>query len=357
MERASWLIFFPCAVVLLWIQRTVNSSLSVVRNNAQLTSVPQDVDISVTILTLEYNYIIVIGSSSLGRYHYLKELSLSYNPLEDIQTGTFDNNPELQWFKCMSCQLSRFPQDFGPASTSLTRLSFHFGIRDIAAFSELRLDRFTSLIDIRLRGLKGINFDSIRLPRSLASVDIGKINLVTFPNLSFARFPNLKFIILEGNVYEEGTNFLGMTEAMTWIIAGTSNLYSAEGVDLLPNLERLFIANNLLETIPDLLGLPVLRMLSIEGNSRMNCDQRMCWRRLWDRMRNPLQRSDDVTCVEPPLLAGNKMTKVNPKFMQCSNGEQFLVAKLSVPMRFNIKKSAIHAIYFFERNRLCRHTS
>ena len=265
------------------------------------------------------------------------------------------------------------------------------GDQNITAFNQIRLDRFTILDSLFMRGLRGIDLDRIQFPISLVYSDINDMELATFPNISIKRFPKLSSLNIAWNTFQEGTNLLGLTWKITWINIADSNLYSADGLELFPSLQwhhndhdsvsnhqphgcllnRLFgrrskktsklrvtglcagnssgpvnsphkgpvtrnmfpfvdvimyldylsITNNKLETQPDLLGLPVLSKMLINGNSRMSCDKRMCWRHLWHRLRDPLYLSDDVTCVEPPLLAGYDMLRVNPKFMQCNNGK------------------------------------
>ena len=220
-------------------------------------------------------------------------------------------------FVCRGCHLYRFLADFGPAWSSLRDIWFHWGIKNSTAFSKMRLDRFTSLSRLSIRGVYGVDLDSIKFPFSLTYLDLRKMQLVTFPNLSFARFPRLYAVNIEINTFQEGSNFWDVSKMIGSITVNSSNLYSASGLELLPNLRRLEISHNKLEILPDLF----LRRLLMCGNSRMNCDKRMCWRRLWDRVRHPLRISDDVVCVDPPLLAGHSMSKVNPKFMQCSNGK------------------------------------
>ena len=147
------------------------------------------------------------------------------------------------------------------------------------------------------------------------------MKLFVFPNLTYDLFPNLMTVGLGRNKFQTESNFVGVTETIEKIFMQSSNLHCADGLDLLPKLAVLEIHNDKLETIPDLLALPNLRRLYIIGNSRMNCDQWMCWQRLWDRVRQPFRQSDDVICVEPPLLAGHAMSTVNPKFMHCSNAK------------------------------------
>ena len=296
-------------------------ALTVNRDNADLISVPQDIDVTVTSLSLTHNKFIIIDNGSFPLYRKLNELIMDNNPLEEIKSGAFDNNPELVSFLCSSCKLSLFPVDFSPASASLETLWFMHGIKNITAFSQMKLYRFTSLADLSLFGVPATEITSIKFPTSLWKLGIGGMKLAVFPNLSYALFPNLMTVGLGRNKFQTESNFLGVTETIEKIFMQSSNLHCADGLDLLPKLAVLEIHNNKLETIPDLLALSNLRRLYIKGNSRMNCDQRMCWRRLWDRVREPFRQSDDVICVEPPLLAGHAMSTVNPKFMHCSNGK------------------------------------
>ena len=115
--------------------------------------------------------------------------------------------------------------------------------------------------------------------------------------------------------------FLGMSETVRIIDIRSAKMRSADGVESMSGLTGFWIDGNDLETVPDLLGLKKLDVLLIADNSRMKCDQRMCWRRLWERMRAPLVEEDDVICVEPLLHAKKTLSSVNLKFMQCDYGK------------------------------------
>ena len=316
-------LFISLRIVLcsLWMVRI--RALNINRDNAGLSSVPQDLNVLVTALSLKSNDITVIDNRSLWQYHDLKKLDLTANPLQKIKPGSFENNPKLEVLVCLHCTLYQLPADFGPATHSLKQIWFLRGIRNATTFHQMQLSRFVNLSSVSLKGIRGINFNILNFPISVAYLGIGRMQLITFPNLSFARFPKLKTVNAELNTFQVGSNFVGVTEKIGYIGIDSSNLYSADGLNLLTNLEHLKIRNNNLDILPDLLGLPRLKALYMNGNSRMNCDKRMCWRRLWDRVKNPLQESDDVRCVKPPLLAGHYMSKVNPKFMQCSDGKCF----------------------------------
>ena len=301
----------------------VLQAVTVISDNANLTSIPQDMDTAVRSLSLQYNDLSSINNGSFPLYPRLQKLFMSHNPLTAIHSGTFDHNPKLRAFLCDFCALHIFPLDFGPASKSLSKLDLIFGIQNISAFRQMRLERFTSLKRLGLYGVKTDDVNIIKFPTSITNLGLGKMRLTTFPNLTLELLPNLKIAMLEKNTFQEASNFVGVTETLEALYIKSSNLHCADGLDLLPNLAILEIQNNKLETLPDMLEIPNIRKLYINGNSRMNCDHRLCWRRLWDRVRKPLPDSDDVTCVEPPLLTGQAMSTVNPKFMHCSNGKLF----------------------------------
>ena len=108
-------VFIFLVAVLLYSHLIVGlQALVINRDHSNLNQVPQDLNASVTTLYLEHNDITVTYSGSLLRYRNLKELSLSFNPLEEIEPGTFDGNPELEVFKCYRCTLYRFPSPREP---------------------------------------------------------------------------------------------------------------------------------------------------------------------------------------------------------------------------------------------------
>ena len=244
------------------------------------------------------------------------------NPLVEIKAGTFDKNLYLEIFKCNGCKIARFPPDFGPATTSLTSLRLKRGLVNVDVLGQLDLHRFPKLRQVEIMGIKTNDLKNIHLPPTITYLDIEQMKLTVFPNLTSARFPKLIYLRANKNNFKEVRNpFRDMNLKMWQIAIDTANMRSTDGVETLPNLAGLSITGNHFETVPDLIGSRKLWKLRIADNSRMICDYRMCWRRLWDRVRQPLRDQDDVTCVKPPFLTGNTLSSVNPKFMQCENGK------------------------------------
>ena len=292
------------------------------------THVPQDIDASVTELDLTKNFITYIDNSSFSLYRVVQQISLDINPVAAILPGSFYNNYVLKRFSCQYCQITQLPSDFGQATASLEQLQMQYGFRDMTALGQVHWKTFAAMRRILLWGNTIEDIDALTLPISIEILDIGLMGLQRFPNLTVARFPKLLFLRANRNDFSQAENiFLESSHSIDTVIMIASKLKSVESVEILPKLRDLQIAGNHLETIPDLLGLNTLVKLKIAYNARMSCDHRMCWRRLLDRMRAPLQSEDDVTCMAPAILAGLKLSMVNPKFMDCANGNSILFFK------------------------------
>ena len=309
--------------------RKFNCALTINRNNLIIAAIPQDINVSVTCLHVEKNKIEQLNNTSLSLYTNLLMLSLNRNPLVEIRAGTFDNNAELMMFQCNHCEISSFPVDFGPATTALCTLRVKFGLQNISVLGQLDLYRFEKIKQLEIMGIPIADFDSVYLPPTLTYLDVEATRLTMFPNISASRLPALVYLRAHRNDFQNAESpFLGLSQTMWRIDITSANIRSANGVETLSNLAGFDIRGNALETVPDLLGLRKLDMLLIADNSRMNCDYRMCWRRLLDWMRDPLEKEDDVTCVKPAILAGKQLSQVNPKFMQCGNGKSIIVSCL-----------------------------
>ena len=307
---------------------TVSSTciLTINKDENDYTSVPQDINISVTCLSLVRNRISVIDNTSFPLYTELQQVKLDRNPLVEVKAGVFDNNPHLIKLFCFACDISSFPLDFGPATSTLEMLNIGFGLKDISVLGHLKLQLFVQLRQLYVNGISTSDLDSVYLPPSIALLLTDRMQLAVFPNISSARFPKLSYLRANRNQFQETPHpFLGLSKTMKFIDIASAKMRSADGMESLPLLRGFRINDNELETVPDLLGLMNLTRLRIGSNSRMNCDYRMCWRRLWDRIRAPLVEEDDVICVEPPKFANRTLSLVNPKFMLCNNGKPRVV--------------------------------
>ena len=295
-------------------------------SNQGRTTVPQDVYVNVHDFNLANNNIEEIDNSSFARYTYMLILNLDRNPLKIIGENTFAQNEGLWKFSCVECNIQRLPENFGSCVPKLLQMDLQQGINSGVAtyiFKYPYFEAFTSLAFLGLAKLPLKNPKIIKLPSSLRRFVMPYCGLTAFPNLTHSLYPFLAQIKIQGNreIKHIPDDVWGpITDNLKAFYGNDIGLSTAIDFTLKPNLKDIHIGYNHLETVPDLLDMPFLSNLIIAYNSRMACDRRMCWRRLWDRMRAPLAISDDVTCQQPSELSGYKLSKVNPKAMGCVEG-------------------------------------
>ena len=295
-------------------------------SNKDLTLVPQNVDVDVAEFNLAKNNIEEIDSSSFARYTGMQILRLDKNPLRIIGENTFAQNVYLWRFHCAECNIQSLPVNFGSCVPYLLQIHLFAGINPDFVSTIFTFPYFEAFVSLDFIGLMHIPLeraDNIKLPPSLKTWITAYAGLTAFPNLTSSTYPLLVYISVSGNpqineipdgIWENLSNNLHT------FLAHNTGLSMMVDLTLKRHLRDIDISNNHLEIVPDLLNMTSLTKLKIADNSRMTCDRRMCWRRLWDRMRAPLVSSDDVTCVQPPELAGYQLSVVNPKMMGCMEG-------------------------------------
>ena len=313
-----WLIIFSSALF----RKESVSAVKVLLGVNGLKSVPDDINIDVTELYLTRNSITTLDNSSLVHFEKLRKLVLAYNPLRFIRDGTFDKNSMLKYFSCTGCKIESLPFSFGPAANSITEIDFTGGIADPAVLRSPFLDGFTSLRIFSASSIPLETIETIFIPPTIKTLWFGNNGIQIFPNVSAKRFPVLWSIGLDRNQFTHvsDSTLLGISMSLTVLNLQMGELESIGDITVLPNLKYVYLRKNNLETIPDLLnGLPKLLYLWITENKRLSCDRRMCWRRLWERVRTP-GNFDDVMCQQPEEVKGLQLSEVNPKFMNCSEG-------------------------------------
>ena len=289
-----------------------------------LTSVPQNITHQVTKLDLSMNEISFLDNSSFHLFKEMTSINVNYNPVKKIWNGTFDNNLLLKEFLCFACDLKILPSSFGPAMNKITILNMEHAVSDTGILTSPYFDGFTSLEELDVSYNNVYDIDSIKIPPSIKILHLRGNRLVRFPNVSAHRFPALTKLYLNFNDLTNisDATLAGMNSMMEVLGFMDNNLVEFGDVTVMKSLRVLYLAGNKLETIPDMLGVfPRLWVLTIEHNTRMTCDFRMCWKRLWDRVRTPITRSDDVQCTAPPAARGHDLSLISPGFMQCDQGD------------------------------------
>ena len=331
-------LFSSCAMalILLLFPLHAHAGLVIDKQNQDLTAVPQNIDKGVRTLRLGGNSIEEIDHTSFPLFTLLCCLNMNGNPLMYIRENTFKYNGQLQFFGCGQCNIKSLPTNYGPCTSIFTTLTARNGIDPSAVSTIFRYPYFRAFTSLRSIGLAHLplkNMANLELPPSTKKITVVSAELTTFPNLTSSSFPKLIFL----NITENPINIIpddiwqNVTDSLQILDISQTGLSAMVDLTLRPNLQEIHMSNNHLETIPDLLNMISLTTLKIAGNSRMSCDRRLCWRRLWDRVREPLASYDDVTCVQPSELTGYKLSVVNPEIMDCAKGINFQYMKELCP--------------------------
>ena len=288
-------------------------------------AVPQDVDVDVQKLLLGLNDIQEVDHGSFQLYTSLINLNMDKNPLKFIRDNSFENNANLWVFSCISCRIQTLPANWGPSTPTFGFIYLMFGIDNGVATTIFRYPYFQAFTRMKYIGINSAplkTMDNLKLPPSVNVLFIANAGLTSFPNLSASHFPVLYIIDIHGNPLDVITtdDWAAVSDTVQSFNSKNCALTTIPDLSVRRRLSFIDLSNNYLKTIPDMLNMTSLTELRIAGNSGMSCDHRMCWRRLWDRMRAPLTVSDDAICVTPPELAGYKLSTVNPKLMGCAQG-------------------------------------
>ena len=300
------------------------AALTIDHSRYNYITVPQSLTVTVTKLILAFNNISLIDNTSFANYKDLQYISLENNTLKYVLEGTFDNNPHLKIINFKNCEIIQLPSSFGPSTPFIEELDFYSALEPDATptIRNQYLAPFTSLIDLRLRGVKLYTLEDIFLPRSLQTLSVGYCKLSVFPNVSADRLPALEKLFIQGNQFQviPENMFAEISDSMSQFASSVGALSVAPNLALKKQLSSIILIANNLETLDDLLAeLPLLDELLLETNSRWTCDKRLCWWRLWGRFRAEIT-FDNPQCVNPKRLENFMLRDVNPKFMDCFNG-------------------------------------
>ena len=296
-------------------------------SNHSLTSVPQDLDPSVIRkLILDNNFITTISVDSVSRYTELTTLRLRHNPLKRIDDGSFDNNRKLTTLAMKKCPLAYLPSSPELWMTQLTT----FNLQNSISENNLHLlqypyfSYFTAMKKLYLNNipLNDSTINTLSLPPTMETFDATNMGLTRWPNIGQSRLPNLKSLTASGVPFItiSDSDFQDLADSLTVLILSDCSLQNIPNLALKVNLKDIRIKHNHLVTIPDLSSLQNLNNLFIKGNP-ITCDERMCWRRLWERFKAPFNRKDDVICQEPAELRNKSLSTVDPALMQCYDGK------------------------------------
>ena len=301
-----------------------SATLIIDHSRYNYTTVPQNLTDQVTELLLSYNKINVIDNTSFVKYGRLKYIYLQHNNLEYIMPGTFDNNPHLKGLYLKFNDIKYLPPSFGPSAPFLEELDLGSAMKaSVAEILRIQyLAQFSSLTFLRLRYIELFTLEDIFLPRPLQTLSIGNTELSTFPNVSADRLPDLEVLLVQGNLFHVIPEYLfsGISDSLHNFDISGGQLNVTPNFASKTELKVIDLRGNSLETQDDLLAeLPKLKKIYLNKNSRWTCDKRLCWWRLWGRVRQEI-KFDKPQCVNPAWTENYILPEINPKFMDCFNG-------------------------------------
>ena len=298
----------------------VGANLKVNRMHEGLTSVPTDIDTAVTILNLHYNNIESVDNESFVNYIYLSRVGLRHNPLKIIGEDTFAKNYQLFSLHMVGCQLESLPHSFGSPIGSITDLIIWNSVADPGILRGPYFRDFVSLEQLLIPKTALYSLEYLNLPKTIWKLDVGQTRLSSFPNVTARRLPVLRWLQIGGNNISNipSVAFDSISDYLKKLELQDNGLRSVPDLASKPNLENIKLQGNNLETVPDLLSLN-LKELKLAANP-IRCDQRMCWWKMWHRLKSRPTITDGVTCADPPELTGLAFTGVNPRDMHCHKG-------------------------------------
>ena len=151
-------------------------------------------------------------------------------------------------------------------------------------------------------------------------INIGKTRLTSFPNVTADRLPRLRDIRINGNKIRQipAVSYDAISDDLEILHLEENGLLTVPDLSSKPKLHDIMLHGNHLETIPDLLNLSLTQLTLVDNP--IKCDQRMCWWKMWHRIKDRPANTDDFICAAPPELAGIAFADVNPRDMHCFKG-------------------------------------
>ena len=250
-------------IVLFVFWGTPSALLTIDHSRYDYTTVPQNLNATVTKLVLAYNNISLIDNTSFANYESLQHISLANNTLKYILEGTFDSNTHLKTIIFKNCEIIQLPSSFGPSTPFIENLDFQeaIGPDDTGIIRNQYLAPFTSLVYLRFRSVKLYTLENIFLPRSLRTLSVGHCGLSVFPNVSANRLPSLEKLFIQSNPFQVIPEYMfaEISDSIIQFVSSFCRMSVAPNLALKRELSSIILVGNYLETVDDLLGeLPAL---------------------------------------------------------------------------------------------------
>eukprot|EP00058_Branchiostoma_floridae_P026530 XP_002612021.1 hypothetical protein BRAFLDRAFT_86992 [Branchiostoma floridae] len=283
-----------------------------------LTSIPQNLPVSIYQLYLSHNQITDIQSGSFANLTQLQELHLSSNKITNIEPGTFADLSRLQKLCLSNNQIKEIQPGLLVNLPRLYWLNLAINqIRTIppGSFTNLPKLRLLDLLHNRITDIQAGAFANLPSLQKLV-LSINQIKMIK-PDL-FSNLTQLQHLCLDSNqitMIQSGT-FAHLHHLQQLYLHHNQISMIRPGAFAYPTkLALLDLRSNMMAAIPPLNGLLAsIYFLKLDGNP-WRCDCRMVAFRLNITKFSSL--NDKIICKRPAKLRGQKLADVNPEELIC----------------------------------------
>lgn len=296
-------------------------SLTINRAHSRLTSIPSNLDTTVTILLLDHNSIARLEQGDFDPYLMLVELNLNQNGVSFVHEQAFMYNDKLHTLLMDDHRLVQVSHNFASLQPNIRvlELANAFGPVGEHTMTYVNIENYPRLERFICDRLIIENFSIGNLP-SLQTLQVTYSRLTEFPD-HLSESPNLTRLNIHSNLYSTipGHALSGLTKLRN-LQLHDGELTTLPDMPDLFSLEQLWVHNNRLTTLPDLYYASGMVHIVLRNNPYV-CDEAMCWVRMWNLAR-PDNAIDlrNVECSNPAEFAGILLEQVSPVTMKCYQG-------------------------------------
>ncbi|XP_078674643.1 uncharacterized protein LOC144912786 [Branchiostoma floridae x Branchiostoma belcheri] len=287
--------------------------------NFHLTSIPQNLPKTISILGLKNNQITTISQSEFARYENLIELDLNTNLITNIHNDTFSNLPRLQTLylhinkitKIQFGSLSNLPELQKLWLNSNKIIIIHFGL-----FSNLPQLQDLDLAMNKITKIHPDTFSNLHKLKTL-SLQFNQITEIQAGTLSSQS--QLEFLMLNSNqitnIQPDTLPYLPKLREL-FLHANKITKIQNGTFSNLPMLQSLFLHSNKISILPlsAYVTFSSIRYVHIDHNP-WQCDCKMVPFRL--KMNGTFSFENQIKCAQPANLNGQRLKDINPKDLIC----------------------------------------
>lgn len=329
---------------------------------------------TVTRIVLKSNFIDEIESGVFSKLSLINEIDLDSNHLKTLKANTFVNLTVLTTLTFRHNMLQRIYKGAFVGLPELENLNFFYNflteipfsaIKDLTSLKDITLTKNIIKVipenpDVFLPNLEDISLDSNPLQLTVfpnISKSLKSLNL-QFTSMTSANKNTWKYVADVDTIYLSGTQFTAITTGMFEGLSnvktiflrdmpmltsigpdGFKGLTNTHKIDLASNkkltsvdetafmstpVTSIFIQDSSLSYIPEhLFNWSAMNIVDVSPNP-INCDCKVQWftnSSVFGGNDGVKASFDELKCVDPPTMEGNRVTSMNPSHFVCLSAE------------------------------------